>query len=33
MSDSLKLSTALPGDDEINGLDALILKMGKSPSC
>ena len=23
MSNSLKLSTALPGDDEINGLDAL----------
>lgn len=32
MSDSLKLSTALPGDDEINGLDALAEELTHDPS-
>lgn len=32
MSNSLKLSTALPGDDEINGLDALADDLVADPS-
>lgn len=32
MSDSLKLSTALPGDDEINGLDALAEDLTHDPA-
>lgn len=31
MSDSLKLSTALPGDDEINGLDSLAEDLVRNP--
>ena len=32
MSDLLKLSTALPGDQEINGLDALAAALVEDPS-
>ena len=32
MSDALKLSTALPGDQEINGLDALAAALVEDPS-
>ena len=32
MSDALKLSTALPGDQEINGLDALAAGLVQEPS-
>ena len=32
MSDLLKLSTALPGDQEINGLDALAAGLVQEPS-
>ena len=32
MSDLLKLSTALPGDQEINGLDALAAGLVQEPN-
>ena len=32
MSDLLKLSAALPGDQEINGLDALAAGLVQEPS-